>query len=112
MIMLAIESTVVFGNPFEAVMDIIKKASRPMTMLFVRSPDLQVVFPPHITSISSNQLILGTIEGYCMVTANTLLNVKPTPAELSTMTEGDAVMNCDKLIPGMVILQVSCTKLL
>ena len=106
MIMLAIEKTVVFGHPFETVMDIIKKTARPMTMLFVRSPDLQVIFPPHITSITSSQLVLGTIEGYCMVTANSLVNVKPTATEISAAAEGDAAMNCDKLIPGMVILQV------
>jgi hypothetical protein len=102
MIMLAIGDEVVFGHPFEAVMNVIKKSPRPLSMLFVRSPDLQVVLPPHITAITPEQLVLGIIEGYVMITAN---NMK---ALLACKEGGEGESsNCDKLTPGMIILQAN-----
>jgi hypothetical protein len=46
MVMLAIEGQVVFGRPFDDVMDVVKAAPRPMKMTFVPSPDNQVTFIP------------------------------------------------------------------
>lgn len=98
MLMLAIGDEVVFGKPFDVVMGVIQKSARPMNMLFVRSPDLQVVMPSHITSIDPQQLMIGMIEGYVMITAN---NMK------TLLAVGDDKENCDKLVPGMIILQAN-----
>jgi hypothetical protein len=117
MIMLGVENTVVFGQPFEKVMEIIKRTPRPMNMLFVRSPDLQVVFPSYIARVTDKDLTLGMIEGYVMITANNLgalikpgqmqsNNIKSVSAVSTDETIFSSECNCDKLLPGMVILQV------
>jgi hypothetical protein len=77
-------------------MEVIQTKSRPLSILFVRSPDLQVTFPSTMELITPSNLLLGIIEGYVMVTGNYL-----------HACEGEESSNCDKLLPGMVILQVS-----
>lgn len=44
MVMLAVNNKVVFGRPFDEVMDVIKVTPRPIKMVFVPSPDKQVIF--------------------------------------------------------------------
>jgi len=108
MIMLAIGNEVVFGQPFDSVMNVIKKTSRPMEMMFVRSPDLQVVLPPHITSIGPDQLMLGMIEGYVMITANNMKAILASGGVSTSISiSGEERVNCDKLTPGMIILQAN-----
>lgn len=107
MIMLAVEGTVVFGKPFEKVMEIIKKCPRPLSMLFVKSPDLQVNFPPHITTVTDRDLILGMIEGYVMVTANHLSQLPGGCVAADGSERGMVEYNVSRLVPGMVILQVN-----
>ena len=88
MVMLSINGEVVFGRPFESVMQVIKASSRPMDMMFVPSPDHAFTFdtPP-------TDLVLGRIEGYVMVTA---FSCPDGPAQEKK-----------GLCPGMVILQVN-----
>jgi len=88
MLMLAVAGQVVFGKPFEDVMQVIKTAARPVEMMFVPSPDVQFSFttPP-------TDLVLGNIEGYVMVAA---FKSSSGPAQEKK-----------GLYPGMVILQVN-----
>ena len=88
MVMLSVNGEVVFGRPFEEVMQVIKAAKRPMDVMFVPSPDQQFTFesPP-------SDLVLGRIEGFVMVAA---------------FSRPNGVAQGHKgICPGMVILQVN-----
>jgi hypothetical protein len=88
MVMLSVSGEVVFGRPFEEVMQVIKVAKRPIDVMFVPSPDQQFTFetPP-------SDLVLGRIEGFVMVAAFSRPNG---PAQ-----------EHKGICPGMVILQVN-----
>lgn len=84
MLMLTIAGKVVFGRPFDEVMQLLKSASRPVNIVFVPSPDKQLRY-----KVPPTNLVLARIEGFIMLTA------------FSDNNHYD-----DGLKPGVVILQV------
>ena len=108
MIMLSINNQICFGQPCEDVMNRLKITQRPLQIVFVPSPDEQVILASYPAGLR-----LSSIEGHIMVSSFNRNEVNQSTISNPVSSNGDAIDSVDRLKkilkPGSVVLRINKT---
>lgn len=110
MIMLSINNHVCFGQPCEEVMNRLKNTPRPLQIVFVPSPDEQVILAAYPAGLR-----LSSIEGHIMVSSFNSNKIGSTGSASSNpvSSNGEVIDSVDRLKkilkPGSVLLRINKT---
>ncbi len=114
MIMLSINNQICFGQPCDEVMNRLKSTPRPLQIVFVPSPDEQVILAGYPAGLR-----LSTIEGHIMVSSFNSTKNGPSAGNSNSgssnpvSSNGEVIYSVDRLKkilkPGSVLLRINKT---